>query len=861
MDIKEALKYYFDYDSFRPGQEEIIRTIAEGKNVITILPTGGGKSLCFQIPALVDKYFSIVISPLIALMKDQVDVLNRKERKAAFINSTLDFRDTEEVFNQIQNNKIKLLYLAPERLDSVKFADRIKNLNPTYLFVDEAHCISEWGHNFRPSYRRIKEFAEYIDIKKISAFTATATKEVVEDIINQLGLVDPKIFIKGFERENLSINVIRLKKKKEKCLEVLNQYGTPAIIYASSRKKTESLAEFLSLYGFNTAYYHAGMASEERKHVQELFLENQIKIIVATSAFGMGIDKKDIRLVIHYNMPASIENYYQEIGRAGRDGLESATVLFYEDRDKDVHNYFISNSNPTKENIKEIYNAICDYGKVAVGSISQSEIPVKNEYLKAYLKQEINPVIVETSLNMLEDAGYITKISEFEKKFSCRFNMDQFHLKNSIKNIIDNEIKDVLLLLVREFGSIAFNSAISFSLSNLSNKFGIQHEQLNQILFTLNNSGIIDYNKPILERSVKLKIPRVEEKFLQINYKKLTDSYQNSLSKLDKVVEYVYYNECRMKFIINYFGEDEKEYKCGKCDTCTGEKQIDTTDYFYLAELFLRTIYETKGKPTEKRLVNILRGAIGKEYTTYGSLANYSEDELISIIERMISEKLISKESAGNRIILEKPGQDILDKLGLIALKQEAVKLDYEENLELFNKLRFIRNEIAEKFQQSNYLICTDEILRSVAEIKPQTRTQLLGIVGFSQRTFNKIGDEFLEAIQEFIEHQKEQGDKTDIPKNISETYNLLLKGYRLSEIASLRNLSEAVISMQIETILEYKPETSISKLIEKENIFEIEKMVKAGYKELKAIKENSKGEISYPEIRIVLAKNKFISA
>ncbi len=858
MEILEALKYYFGYDSFRPGQEEIINSIIQKECVLAILPTGGGKSLCFQIPALINKSFSIVISPLIALMKDQVDALNKKSRQAAFINSTLDFRQTEEVLNLIANGELKLLYLAPERLDNINFADRIKNLNPAYLFIDEAHCISEWGHNFRPSYRKIKEFADYIGIKNISAFTATATPEVVEDIVKQLGMSNPRIFVKGFERTNLSINVQRIKKKKDKCLEALNQFGSPAIIYTSSRKKTEEVAEFLQLYGFNAAYYHAGMANEERKHIQELFLDDQIKIIVATSAFGMGIDKKDIRLVIHYSMPPSIENYYQEIGRAGRDSLDSTAVLLYSERDKDIHNYFISTSNPSKGNIKEIYNAICDFGKIAVGSISQSEIPITNDYIKLYLKQEINPAFIESALNILETAGYISRISPFEKKFSFRFNYDQNTLKRTIKNISDNEIKDVLLLLVREYGSAAFNSLISFSLTNLQDKFEIPVDQIDEIMTRLGNGGIIEYNKPLRERSVKLKVPRVQEKNLIIDYKKLSDNYQNSLRKLDKVIEFVYTNECRMRFLMNYFGDETTDYQCCKCDICLGTKLIDKDSYSYVAELFLRTIYESKGKPTEKRLLNILKGNIGKEYSTYGSLANYSEDELFQTSERMLSEKLISKEASGNKIVLEKNGQDILDKLGLVAPVEEIIKQDYEENLELFNLLRIARNEAAEKFQQPAYLICTDEVLRKIAESKPKTNSQLLSVEGFNQRAFTKAGEEFLEVIREFLDKQKNKSSTTEIPKNISETYNLILKGYRLSEIASLRNLSEAVISMQVETILEYKPDTQINKLIDKETILQIEELLGAGHKDLKTIKENLKRDVSYPAIRVVLAKNKF---
>ena len=245
MSPLEALKKYFNYDNYRLGQLEIIEDIIKGKNVLAVLPTGAGKSICYQIPALISDNYSIVISPLIALMKDQVDSLNRSSEIAAFINSTQSFYETEKVLNDINFGKIKLVYIAPERLENTEFAARLKNLNPQYLFIDEAHCISEWGHNFRPSYTKLKDFIGFTGIKKISAFTATATPEVVKDIVKQLGLKNAKVIIKGFERENLFVNVEITKRKKERCLELIHQYKTPAIIYTSSRKKTEEIAEYL----------------------------------------------------------------------------------------------------------------------------------------------------------------------------------------------------------------------------------------------------------------------------------------------------------------------------------------------------------------------------------------------------------------------------------------------------------------------------------------------------------------------------------------------------------------------------------------------------------------------------------------
>ncbi|MCL5030263.1 MAG: RecQ family ATP-dependent DNA helicase [Bacteroidetes bacterium] len=858
---KEALSKYFGYNSFRHSQQEIIEAIINGDNVLAVLPTGAGKSICYQIPALISNDFSIVVSPLIALMKDQVDSLNKNGTAAAFINSQMSFYEAEEVLKRISFGEIKLLFVAPERLDNILFADKIKNLNPYYLFVDEAHCISEWGHSFRPSYRKIKEFVDYVSIKKVSGFTATATPEVVKDIIEQLGFQNPNIFVKGFERENLELNVIVTKRKKEKCLELISRHKSPAIIYTASRKRAEEISEFLNLHRLNCAYYHAGLAPEERKKIQEDFMLGNIPIIAATNAFGMGIDKKDIRLVIHYNTPGSIENYYQEIGRAGRDGKNSFIYLLHDEYDINIQNFFLSNSHPDKELIQKIYDAICDYGKVAEGNISKSEIPLNINFISTCAKREISKGLLYSSLKILEQGGYLKQPSEFENKSSIQILFEKNKLKDFIKNNSKDLIKEIVLYLLREYGSKIFIDKINISSKQISEITGYVETDIEEILLTLDNLGIIKYLKPRTKESVILTSPRVNSSRLRLDYKKINENYLHLRKKIELMEDYVYTSECRFKYILKYFGEAVENYSCGKCDRCKLEENLPESTNEYIKEIILRTLNENKFQLNENSLITVIRGSSKtekyKSFETYGCCGNYEKEILKSSFHDILLTGFMGRND-NNFLYITDSGIEFLQEKGLI-FEDKPEPINFETNLELFNLLREARAKAANKFMQTGYLICPDEVLREISDKMPKEKYELLSIKGFNHRMFNKIGDDFLEIVREFIKEKdkkpKEKIEDRTIPQNIKETLNLLSKKYSLKDISSLRQLSEAVVSMQIETILEYEPATEIKHLFKPDLFDQIIKEIKIGYKDLKELKQRLPDEITYPLIRIAVAK------
>ncbi len=858
----KILQEFFGYDNFRNGQLEIIESVIKYNNVLVVLPTGAGKSICYQIPALLSENFSIVISPLIALMKDQVDALNSRKEVAAFINSTMSYSETEQVLNKIALGSIKILYLAPERIENLKFAERIKELKPKNIFIDEAHCISEWGHNFRPSYLRIKDFIDHTGVKKVSAFTATATPEVREDIVSQLNFKEPRIFVRGFERENLHLRVIHTKKKKEKCYELLQEINGPAIIYTSSRKKAEEAAEYLNMKGIKCNYYHAGLTAPERRRVQEEFIQGTTEKIAATNAFGMGIDKSNIRLIIHFNTPGSIESYYQEIGRAGRDGKESFCYLLHDESDLRIQNFFITNSHPSKEHIQKIYKAVCDYNRIAVGSTTDKELIVDRDYIIKYIGAEVSSGLLYSALKYLESSGYFRRISEFDKKDSIQILVTKDKLRQFVQDPSYQEIANVVISLLREFGSVIFNSPIKISAAHLANKFSIPEQSFVDSLNVLDNMGVVTFQQAIAKETVLLTTPRVDADKLVLNYKLINESYLNLQQKLDRLTEFVFTNECRFRNILNYFGESDSDYRCGKCDNCTSTGKLKDTSAAYLSEIIFETLEEAKEDLPENFLVNLLRGEKVKEsaalFQHFGACKKFTTAEIKGVLSVQISKGKIIKRT-GKRNYLSLPKAEKVETEKTTSIDDSDFKSPgYDIELYLFNQLREVRKKAAERFIQSGYLICPDNVLREVARIQPKSKFELLSIKGFNSRMFNKIGNDFLEIINSYkpseirkTETKKKQG----LPSNIIETKILIEKKYSLKEIAETIKLSEAVISMQVETIVEFEPDIDISSLIKKEIIQEIIEEAKKGFEILKELKERLPSRITYPEIRIAIAK------
>lgn len=663
MKLKEQLIKHFGFTTFRSGQEEIINDIIRGKSVLAILPTGGGKSLCFQLPALLSDSISIVISPLISLMKDQVDSINKNNLNAIFINSSLDHNDYRIAMNLITLKKVKLIYLSPEKLSDSTFIKILKDLHPSYLFIDEAHCISEWGHNFRPSFRKIIEFVKFLEIEKVSAFTATANQIVREDIVKLLEMKNPSVYVEGFERPNIAIKVINSANKKRDLIRLFNKLELPAIVYTATRRSAEETANELQKFGFNAAYYHGALNAEIRKMIQDDFINEKIEIICATNAFGMGIDKSNIRTVVHFEIPSSIENYYQEIGRAGRDGNESKAVLLYNPRDIVLQRQIINSSYPDFSQIMMVYDLILNYYQIGLGSSNTTFMNIDENIIKLAILKKISESQLKVAINALVHSGYFRQLNSMHSSYSMKFIVPQHYLREFIDSTPDSILKDITVTLLRIEGLKLFNSVVRLNVEHLSGLLEISAEQFIDKIKNLSNMGLAQLNLPAGKGAIQIVGFRIKANELKIDSIAAFKHRDYQLSKVNQIQSFAESEICRSYFILDYFGERHSNFKCGKCDNCNSfDNELDF---------------------------------------------DISQRELTS------------------------------------------VRVDYEKEEELFLELRKIRAEAARKFNQPEYLICKDELLKAIVLEKPKTPAQLMSIKGFSLSRYNKIGVKIIELLSE----------------------------------------------------------------------------------------------------------------
>lgn len=694
MNIKplDVLHKYYGYTSFRKGQENIITSIINKEDVLAIMPTGGGKSICYQVPALCLDGITIVISPLISLMKDQVDALKTMGVKARLINSSLSNSEYNEALEEIENDECKIIYIAPERLDSMDFVNIIRGKNISQVAIDEAHCVSQWGHDFRVSYKKIPYFINRLDKRPIvTAFTATASNEVREDIINILNLHNPAVYITGFDRENLSINIVKSSSKNKYTLDyVENHKNESGIIYASTRKEVETIYEGLLKRNYSVAKYHAGLSSEARKEYQENFINDDIKIMVATNAFGMGIDKPNIRWVLHYNMPQSIENYYQEIGRAGRDGEDSECVLLFSPGDVHTQKYLVEVGieNPERKRVQ--------YKKLQ----QMVDLVYSNTCYRKNILNYFGEIFLEdcnNCSNCLNEGEVVDKTLDAQKVISCIARMKRSFGATMIIDVLRGSKNKKVL-------DLGFDTLTTYGImKNYSN------EDLKTFINTLVSHGFLDVVENIGPRGSFPTI-KLNEQSLKVIRQEIKVEF-----KEDKVTKSRYVENELYEMLVSLRSEIAKEE--------------GIAPYMVFGDATLKnmaSVYATN----KEEMLNI--SGVGQiKYEKYGK-------RFEDIIEKYIEEKNIDK-----------------SKLNTVSGKSTGLNSEYfnvTTDKKLYERLRDYRLSVSKLEGVLPYMILSSNTLKEISGRYPLDEEQLKDIGGIGPVKINKYGEDIINIVKEYIQ-------------------------------------------------------------------------------------------------------------
>jgi ATP-dependent DNA helicase RecQ len=559
---RATLKQHFGYDDFRPGQLTAIQSIIAGRDTVVVLPTGGGKSLCYQVPALMLPGLTVVISPLISLMKDQVDALVRRGIPATFVNSTLSSGEVSERMGRVYRGETKLLYLAPERFAFGDLADRLSKVGVSLLAVDEAHCISEWGHDFRPSYLRIGSIRDKLRARSTMALTATATPRVRSDIVHNLELSDPEVIVTGFDRTNLTYFVAPARSdddKDELLVKFLRERQGLAVVYASTRKSVERIAELLRKNRIPAAAYHAGLDDDHRQEVQESFMTEKVRAIVATNAFGMGIDKANVRLVIHHAMPGTLEAYYQEAGRAGRDREPAEAILLHAFRDRFTHEYFIKGAHPDRALVEAVYK------RLQKGADAQGRVELDAATIARGVPGKVNVRDIEAAIRLLVSKDAVIGHSERSSLVHVRL----LATPERIKTELGEDAKlDLFLLraLWRRAGDRLYDGAVVDAADFPPGYRGARG--VTSRLDGLQDRQFLTWHHS--EPGSRLARPEHPLEFFRIDWQAQARRLSADLSKLDAMQKYAYTNKCRREFVLRYFGDPAAKPRCTGCDNCLG---------------------------------------------------------------------------------------------------------------------------------------------------------------------------------------------------------------------------------------------------------------------------------------------------
>jgi ATP-dependent DNA helicase RecQ len=625
MSALETLKEYWGYDSFRPKQEEIVSAALEGRDVLAILPTGGGKSVCFQVPGMMKDGIAIVVTPLIALMKDQVQNLTDRGIRALCINAGMGPREVDNALNNALYGDFKFLYVSPERLGTRLFQNYVREMNVSYIVVDEAHCISQWGYDFRPDYLQIGKLRELVDAPVI-ALTATATPQVAEDIMARLGFKHKCLIKSGFERPNLSYIVRRCDDKLSQLLNICNSVDGTGIVYVRSRKKTEELAAFLTSNGVSASFYHAGLGQQSRTDRQEQWKSDKIRVMVCTNAFGMGIDKPDVRFVIHFDVPDSPEAYFQEAGRGGRDGKRSFAVMLWNNTDVKRLRQLETVSFPSLEYIEDIYHKVHIFYQIPYDAGVGRQLKFDLEEFCRHFKLQRSPVYY--AIQYIEKTNHWTYSEDVDISTKVQIMVDR-------NDLYDIEFQNprlayLLEILMRRYTGL-YSYPIPIDEAYVASQVGVQVPMLRQMLYQLSLEHVIRYVPCDHATVIFLHHDRLRPKNVNLDPKRYAMLKSSFGERMQKMIDYISEEDtCRSAYLLEYFGQSESA-DCGTCDICRAVKSANPS--------------------LEKEMAAYINDEMSGNYTIddilgrFAAPGHYSPDDCISTLRKLIDSSSVPQHS------------------------------------------------------------------------------------------------------------------------------------------------------------------------------------------------------------------------
>ncbi|HEV7349163.1 ATP-dependent DNA helicase RecQ [Telluribacter sp.] len=628
-DIQGILKHYWGYDGFRPVQEEAIRAVLAGYDSLVLLPTGGGKSLCFQVPTLAQEGICIVVTPLIALMKDQVEQLRRRQIPAAAIHAGMNRHEIDITLDNCIHGQTRFLYVSPERLRTDIMMERTKQMKVCLLAVDEAHCISAWGYDFRPSYLLIAEFRSLLPGVPVMALTASATADVQNDIQDKLQMRQTQVFRQSFARANLSYSAFHEESKDRKLLQILHNVPGTAIVYVRTRKRTRQVSDWLNQQGIRSEYYHAGLSYRDRSDRQTAWLRNRVRVIVATNAFGMGIDKPDVRSVIHLDLPDTLESYYQEAGRAGRDGRKAYAVALFHAKDADEMEKNIERKYPPADLLRRVYQSLANYCKVPVGGGELGSYDLDIHEFTGIFGLPVSDT--HFSLKLLEDEGFIQLNEAYYAPSRLHFRVDNRQLYDFQLRYPDYD--QFIRLLLRMYGGELFTDYVRIAETDIAQTYYAPLPEVQQRLLFLQERDIVTYEKQRDKPQLTFLTPRFEAEQLPLNLFEIQKKKERDLRKAQAVIHYARHGQqCRTLLLLDYFNEKNGE-ACGLCDICVQKRKAETvheTGIPLSQEIVLhvqqhgpvapRPLSQAFGRVPEKQLLHTVRYLIEQEILVYDEI-------------------------------------------------------------------------------------------------------------------------------------------------------------------------------------------------------------------------------------------------